>query len=49
MISVQLLEALSRMNVPMVIFLGNGEEDSELLKEMSKPKMEVPHIVPSPG
>jgi hypothetical protein len=54
MISSGLLEVLSRMNVPMVVFLGDEEdgEESELLKEMKrhhKLQEEMPILLPSPG
>lgn len=54
MITPELLEALSRMNVPMVVFLGTGEEEEEsaLLKEMKRHNQveeSRPVIVPYPG
>ena len=52
MISSEMLEALSRMNIPMVVFLGEQEEESALLKEMKRHnevEEERPYIVPSPG
>jgi len=52
MIPSELLAMLGKMNVPMVIFLGEEEEESELLKEMKRHNEVIedrPYIVPSPG
>jgi len=53
MINPDLLKALSKMKVPMVVFLGGeDEEESELLKEMKRHneyKENLPYLVPSPG
>jgi hypothetical protein len=55
MITSELLEVLSKMNVPMVVFLGkedDDEEETELLKEMKRHNQEMedrPYIVPAPG
>lgn len=53
MIPPELLQMLSSMKVPMVVFLGDEEEeDSELLREMKRHhdvQEKLPHIVPSPG